>query len=141
MFCGWICPFGTLHHFFGWIFPSRYGRGNARVEANKTHDYQRVKYYLMYAFLAAARRGSAIGGLFDPICIAVRAIGLARASRRCSTSAARGSARAQDVHARHVQFAADDAQDFLARRSGRRKQFYFHQTWFIVFLLDRDARS
>ena len=37
VFCGWICPFGTLHHFFGWIFPSRYVRGNKRVEANKTH--------------------------------------------------------------------------------------------------------
>src|SRR5690606_27874717 len=22
VFCGWICPFGTLHHFFGWLFPS-----------------------------------------------------------------------------------------------------------------------
>jgi polyferredoxin len=22
VFCGWICPFGTLHHFFAWIFPS-----------------------------------------------------------------------------------------------------------------------
>ena len=26
-FCGWVCPFGTLHHFFGWILPSRRGRG------------------------------------------------------------------------------------------------------------------
>src|SRR5947208_4494903 len=71
------CPFGTLHHFFGWIFPSRYGRGNKRVESNKTYARQRVKYYLLYAFLAAGVTGSAIGGLFDPICIAVRAIGLA----------------------------------------------------------------
>src|SRR5947208_13483442 len=31
------CPFGTLHHFFGWIFPSRYGKGNKRVESNKTY--------------------------------------------------------------------------------------------------------
>mgnify|MGYP000861793801 CR=1 FL=1 len=22
VFCGWICPFGTLHHFFAWILPS-----------------------------------------------------------------------------------------------------------------------
>ncbi|MDF2696656.1 MAG: Ferredoxin, partial [Labilithrix sp.] len=76
VFCGWICPFGTLHHFFAWILPSRKGRGAARVEANKTHGYQRAKYYLMYAFLLASLVGSAIGGLFDPICIAVRAIGL-----------------------------------------------------------------
>jgi polyferredoxin len=77
VFCGWICPFGTLHHFFGWIFPSRYLKGNKRVEQNKTHPVrQRVKYYLMLAFLAAAATGSAIGGMFDPICVAVRAIGL-----------------------------------------------------------------
>src|ERR1700744_3443588 len=58
VFCGWICPFGTLHHFFGWIFPSRYGRGNKRVESNKTYTRQRVKYYLLYAFLAAGVTGS-----------------------------------------------------------------------------------
>jgi len=23
VFCGWICPFGTLHHFFGWLLPSK----------------------------------------------------------------------------------------------------------------------
>ena len=34
VFCGWICPFGTLHHFFGWILPSKKGRGASRVEAN-----------------------------------------------------------------------------------------------------------
>src|SRR5690606_1250858 len=76
VFCGWICPFGTLHHFFGWIFPSRYLQGNKRVNANKTHWWQSGKYYLMWGFLGAALVGSAIGGLFDPICIAVRAIGL-----------------------------------------------------------------
>lgn len=76
VFCGWICPFGTLHHFFGWLLPSRRGRGAARVEANKTHGYQRAKYYMLYAFLILAIAGSALGGMFDPICIAVRSIGL-----------------------------------------------------------------
>ncbi len=37
VFCGWICPFGTLHHFTAWLFPSRVGKGGSRVEANKTH--------------------------------------------------------------------------------------------------------
>src|SRR5262249_24559918 len=78
VFCGWICPFGTLHHFTAWLFPSRYGKGHKRVESNKTHPVrQRVKYYLLYASLAAAVVGSAIGGMLDPICISVRAIGLA----------------------------------------------------------------
>ena len=134
VFCGWICPFGTLHHFFAWIFPSTYGRGNARVNANHTHGYQRIKYYLMYAFLAAALAGSAIGGLFDPICICVRAIGLA-VLPAVQYVGAHGLGMAATVNERHVQFAADGAQDFLARSVWQSKQFYFHETWFIGFLL------
>jgi polyferredoxin len=134
VFCGWICPFGTLHHFFAWIFPSTYGRGNARVNANHTHGYQRIKYYLLYAFLAAALAGSAIGGLFDPICICVRAIGLA-VLPAVQYVGAHGLGMASSLNERHVQFAADGAQDFLARSVWQSKQFYFHETWFIGFLL------
>src|SRR5882672_4681984 len=134
VFCGWICPFGTLHHFFAWIFPSRYVRGNKRVESNKTYPRQRVKYYLLYAFLAAAATGSAIGGLFDPICIAVRAIGLA-VIPAMQYIGGHGLAVASNVNERHIQLASDHAQDFLAQTVWQSKQFYFHQTWFIGFLL------
>ena len=134
VFCGWICPFGTLHHFFGWLLPSRRGRGGVRVEANKTHTYQRVKYYLLYAFLMAGVFGSAIGGLFDPICIAVRSIGLGviPAAQYIGSRALGGAAL---VHARPVQNAADHAQDFLSQAVWQSHQFYFHQTWLIVGLL------
>jgi polyferredoxin len=134
VFCGWICPFGTLHHLFAWILPSRHGRGASRVEANKTHGYQNVKYYLLYGFLVAALFGSAVGGLFDPICIAVRSIGLGVIPAFQYVSH-RGLGAAQDVHVRAVQSAADHTQDFLAQTVWQSKQFYFHQTWFIVFLL------
>jgi polyferredoxin len=134
VFCGWICPFGTLHHFFAWILPSTHGRGNSRVMANHTHGYQRIKYYLMYAFLAAAVAGSAIGGLFDPICICVRAIGLA-VLPAVQYIGGHALGVASGVNERHIQFAADGAQDFLARSVWQSKQFYFHETWFIGFLL------
>jgi polyferredoxin len=134
VFCGWICPFGTLHHFFGWLLPSDRGRGASRVEANKTHTYQRAKYYLLYAFLLAGVGGSAIGGLFDPICIAVRSIGLG-VIPGVQYLSHRALGAAQDVHSRAVQGAADHAQDYLARTVWQSKQVYFHQTWFIVFLL------
>jgi polyferredoxin len=134
VFCGWICPFGTLHHFFGWILPSRKGRGAARVEANKTHTYQRAKYYLMYAFLLAGVAGSAVGGLFDPICIAVRSIGLG-VIPGLQYLTGRGLGAAQTVPARAVQAGADSTQDFLAHAVWQNKQFYFHQTWLIVGLL------
>lgn len=134
VFCGWICPFGTLHHFFGWIFPSRYGKGNKRVESNKTYTRQRVKYYLLYFFLAAAVTGSAIGGLFDPICIAVRAIGLAVIPAAQYVAAAINSLVGLTGF-RALQVAADGGQDFLAGTVWQEKQFYFHQTWLIGSLL------
>lgn len=134
VFCGWICPFGTLHHFFGWLLPSRRGRGAARVEANKTHGYQRAKYYLLYAFLMAGLFGSAIGGLFDPICVAVRSIGLG-VIPAAQYIGGRAFGGASMVSSRPVQGAADHAQDFLAQTVWQSHQFYFHQTWFIVFLL------
>jgi polyferredoxin len=134
VFCGWICPFGTLHHFFGWLLPSRRGRGAARVEANKTHTYQRAKYYMMYAFLLASLAGSAIGGLFDPICVAVRAIGLG-VIPGIQYMASRGLGAAQDIPARPIQHVADKTQDALATTVWQSHQFYYHQTWLIVALL------
>ncbi len=134
VFCGWICPFGTLHHFFGWLLPSRKGRGAARVEANKTHSYQRAKYYLLYGFLIAAVGGSAIGGAFDPICIAVRSIGLG-VIPGAQYLAGRSLSAAQTVPIHAVQGAADATQDALAATVWQSHQFYFHQTWLIVALL------
>lgn len=134
VFCGWVCPFGTLHHFFGWIFPSRYGKGNKRVESNKTSTRQRVKYYLLYFFLAAACTGSAIGGLFDPICIAVRAIGLGVIPAAQYVAAAINAVVGL-TGVRALQVAADGGQDFLAGTVWQEKQFYFHQTWLIGSLL------
>jgi polyferredoxin len=134
VFCGWICPFGTLHHFFGWLFPSRYLKGGKRVEANKTHTWQRAKYYLMFGFLGAAVVGSAIGGLFDPICVAVRAIGLGVVPA-LQYIGIRSSTAAADTNVRAIQIAADGTQDALAQTVWTANQAYFHQTWFIVFLL------
>jgi polyferredoxin len=134
VFCGWICPFGTLHHFFAWIFPSRYGRGNKRVESNKTYGRQRAKYYILYALLAAAVTGSAIGGLLDPICIAVRAVGLAviPAAQWIATGL---NAVLASTGVRAIQVAADSGQDFLAGTVWQNRQFYYHQTWLVGSLL------
>jgi polyferredoxin len=133
VFCGWICPFGTLHHFFGWIFPSRYGKGGKRVESNKTSARQRAKYYLLYAFLAASLAGSAVGGLFDPICVAVRAIGLAviPAAQYVAGALSFG---ASATGVRALQTGADATGDFLARTVWPAKQVYFHQTWLVGVL-------
>ena len=134
VFCGWICPFGTLHHFFGWIFPSRYVKGSKRVEANKTHWWQVGKYYIMWASVAAALAGSVIGAMLDPIVVAVRSIGLGvlPALQYFGLKASSGVA---DSNVRPLQTASDGVQDVLAQHVWTSSQFYFHQTWFIVFLL------
>jgi polyferredoxin len=135
VFCGWICPFGTLHHFFAWIFPSRYVKGKDRIEQNKTHALrQRIKYYILYASLAAAAAGSAIGGLLDPICIAVRSIGMG-VLPLMQYLVGVGTEAAGASNVRPVQNAADTTADFLATTVYQSKQFYFHETWFIGVLL------
>lgn len=134
VFCGWICPFGTLHHFFGWIFPGRYLRGGKRVESNRTHWWQAGKYYILFAFLGAALFGSSIGGLLDPICVAVRSIGLGLLpALQYLALHATDSASATNIRA--IQSSSDALQDYLARYVWTANQAYFHQTWLIVFAL------
>ncbi|MEZ4300563.1 MAG: 4Fe-4S binding protein [Polyangiaceae bacterium] len=135
VFCGWICPFGTIHHVTAWLFPSRYGKGGKRVEANKTHPVrQRVKYYLLYASLAAAVAGSAIGGMLDPICISVRAIGLSvlPAIQYVTRAAGAGAA---EVSSPALLSATDSAQGALAAALHQNKPFYYHHAWLIGVLL------
>ncbi len=135
VFCGWICPFGTLHHFTAWLFPSRYGKGSRRVDSNRTHPVrQRVKYYLLYASLAAALAGSAIGGLLDPICISVRAIGLAVVPFVHYVARSSGTA-AQATGSGALIATSDATQELAARVLLQNKQFYYHQAWLLAVLL------
>src|SRR5690606_32205756 len=111
-FCGWICPFGTIHHITSALFPSNRLKGKTRVDANLTKGWQVGKYYGMVVLLGAALFGSALGGLFDPICVAVRAIGLGvlpvlqyMGIRSLDSAALNGS--------RSVQQISDGALDFV----------------------------
>src|ERR1700730_9840177 len=52
VWCNWMCPFGILHHFFGWI-------GNRRntkqlIEVNRYKKIYAIKYYILAAMLAMA---------------------------------------------------------------------------------------
>jgi polyferredoxin/NAD-dependent dihydropyrimidine dehydrogenase PreA subunit len=75
VFCGFICPFGTVHHAAGALKPSLTG---ARIlAANRKTPAQRVKYGVLIAFLAAAALGLNLCGLLDPISFMFRSIALA----------------------------------------------------------------
>lgn len=130
-FCGWICPFGTLHHFFAWIAPSRLIRAKPRVQANGYRAWQVAKYYVLGASVGAALVGSAIGGLLDPICISVRALGLGvlPALQYVSGRATDQLALSNQSALQHV---GDVASDALAETLFPASQPYFHETWFIV---------
>lgn len=133
-FCGWICPFGTLHHLVAWVSPSRLIRARPRVLANAYRPWQVAKYYVLAASAGAALAGSAIGGLLDPICISVRALGLGvlpavqyvvgRATDQLALSN-------QPV----LQDTGDVASEALSQALFPASQPYFHQTWLILSLL------
>ena len=55
-FCGWVCPFGALHQFIGWLGHRR-KKHAARVAMNQYRDGQAIKYYILIALLAAASGG------------------------------------------------------------------------------------
>ena len=52
VWCNWMCPFGILHHFFGWI-------GNRRntkqmIEINRYRKIYAIKYYILAVMIAMA---------------------------------------------------------------------------------------
>ena len=74
-FCGWICPLGTLNHFFGSL-KSESKRGKQLIESNRYKRWQNTKYYLLIAVLVAAAFGTAIVGWLDPFSLLTRSLGL-----------------------------------------------------------------
>ncbi len=52
-FCGWVCPFGTLHQLLGYV--GKLGKAlPPAVADNQYHEGQRVKYYILFFLLSAA---------------------------------------------------------------------------------------
>ena len=74
-FCGWICPFGSIHHYFG-SFKSERKRGKQLLESNRYKRWQTTKYYLLIVSLVATVFGTGIVGWLDPFSFLVRSLGL-----------------------------------------------------------------
>lgn len=70
VFCNWVCPYGTLHQFTGWLFNIRNNKN--RIDKNRYQPLYQVKYYVLAVFLVMAALGSLQIGLLDPICLLVR---------------------------------------------------------------------
>ncbi len=73
MFCGWICPVGTLHHLASWM-TIRQRRGPYQ-KVNRWRPHFRLKYLLLVGLAVCALAGTAVAGLFDPLSLVTRSFG------------------------------------------------------------------
>jgi len=78
-FCGWVCPFGSLHHFVGFL-SNRKKKLSQKIQLNKYRKAQCIKYFILVVFLAMAAFPS-VGvtlqtGLLDPIPLVTRSFNL-----------------------------------------------------------------
>jgi ferredoxin len=79
-FCGWVCPFGTIHQFAGYLW-NRKVPISKRLALNAYRKLQYVKYYILIVFLVMAfvpfSTSSLQTGLLDPISLITRTFNLA----------------------------------------------------------------
>jgi len=75
VFCGFICPLGTMHHLAGALRPAL--KGSERIKANKKAPSQKVKYFILIAAVVSALLGLNWVGLFDPMAFLFRGMALA----------------------------------------------------------------
>jgi len=72
-FCGWMCPLGTLNHFFSNL-KSEKKRGRQLIESNRYKRWQGLKYYILIALLVAALLGGGVLEMLDPLALTVRSL-------------------------------------------------------------------
>ena len=71
-FCGWVCPFGTMHHFFSFIFE----KIGLYKKDNSLQNFYKWKYYILFFILFGAILGVNLSGYFDPLSIIVKGFGI-----------------------------------------------------------------
>jgi MauM/NapG family ferredoxin protein len=74
IFCGFICPFGTLHHLVSVSRPAL--KGDRMLKANQKTDSQRAKYFILVIILVSALLGLNLAGLMDPMAFLFRSLAL-----------------------------------------------------------------
>jgi polyferredoxin len=78
-FCGWVCPFGAMHHFVGFL-GRRKKKTAQKIQLNRYRKAQGIKYLILVVLLAMAAFPSAAAtlqtGLLDPIPLITRSLNL-----------------------------------------------------------------
>jgi len=73
VFCGWFCPFGTLHNAVGSL---RRQFSKVRPRTSGCSRWQRAKYYVLAALLVMALFGVQWTGVLDPFSLLYRSLSL-----------------------------------------------------------------
>lgn len=78
-FCGWVCPFGAIHQFVGYLGNLK-KTTSQKIQLNKYRKAQGIKYLVLVFFLSAAAFPSLAAslqtGLLDPIPLVTRSFQL-----------------------------------------------------------------
>ncbi len=69
IFCGWICPFGTIHHGISYL-KTRFVKKSKKYAYSK---FQKLKYVILLIIFFSAVFSLNIAGFFDPISITTKA--------------------------------------------------------------------
>jgi polyferredoxin len=78
-FCSWVCPFGTVHHFVGYL-GNRKKSAAQKIQLNRYRKAQGIKYIILVLFLVMAAMSPVTGslqtGLLDPIPLITRSVNI-----------------------------------------------------------------
>ncbi len=123
VFCNWMCPYGTLHQFVGWVFNIR--SNAAAIDSNRYRAVFQLKYLGLTVFGVLAAFGSLQIGLLDPIALLVRTFAVALTPASDLAAASLTSAFALDQH----------TLSFLSFAPGAPEQRIFHGAFFVGLLI------
>ncbi len=127
VFCNWMCPYGTLHQFTGWLFNIKSNRD--RLDKNRYKSVYQLKYFILGIFLILAAFGSLQIGLLDPICLLVRTFAVA-------VSPATDLAHTNLAEVLRVKMGMDPQPlSFLSTAPGAPDQRVFAGAWFVGLLI------
>jgi len=127
VFCNWMCPYGTIHQFFGWLFNIRGNKDN--IGKNRYRPVFGLKYVLLVIFLVLAAFGALQIGLLDPICLLVRTmtVTVGPAVDLAASSAAEGAGR--------LGMSPPAALGLLSSAPGAPEQRVFAGAWFVGLVI------
>lgn len=74
IFCNWICPYGILHQFIGWVFNTR--NAKERFDSNRYDGIYALKYCILIAMLVAVLGQFSLALLLVGAALAVVAVPL-----------------------------------------------------------------